>query len=239
MIKVNLLDSITDRPKVVAAVETKVTNPRTQTQLMALACGSLLVLGMAFDYMSARAQHAEATKELERQQQIAQQMAAVNKEQAELEKKTNDVQARISAIQKLRAAQQGPVAVLSAINERLPRISEFRLESVQQKNGELIITGDSPNEAAVTQFGRSLEFSSGLFTNVSIETERKALQEARTQKDSTPSAAEVMDTPKVETVSFIIKCKYAAPVGSNSSAAPTVPAAAAPAASAPAQVAQK
>ena len=36
MIKVNLLDSVTDRAKGVAAVEEKVANPRTQTMLFAL-----------------------------------------------------------------------------------------------------------------------------------------------------------------------------------------------------------
>ncbi|MEJ7713857.1 MAG: PilN domain-containing protein [Pyrinomonadaceae bacterium] len=102
-------------------------------------------------------------------------MAAVNKEIAELDKKIKDYDARINGIKKLRASQRGPVAVLSAVNERLPQIANFRLDTIQQKGAELVIKGYSPNEAAVTQFGRSLEFSSGLFTNVNLETTRTAL----------------------------------------------------------------
>ena len=48
MIKVNLLDSVTDRAKGVAAVEQKVANPRTQTMLLALVVFGLLAAGMLF-----------------------------------------------------------------------------------------------------------------------------------------------------------------------------------------------
>lgn len=219
MIKVNLLDSITDRQKSVAAIETKITNPRTQTKLMAMACGALLVLGIVFTFVSVRAQNNTAKTDLAREEQIAVQMAAVNKEQTELDKKTKDVQARIGAIQKLRAAQQGPVAVLSAINQRLPNLNNFWLESVNQKEGDITIKGDSPNEMAVTQFGRSLEFSSGLFTNVSIEIQRRLLESAQ------PVDPAAVATPKSETVGFTVKCKYtvpgtAAPTIANPAAAP-------------------
>src|SRR3712207_2188980 len=176
MIKVNLLDSVTDRATSVAVVEEKVSNPRTRMLVMAASVTSLMVLAVVFDYVSANTANARAKAELERQQQIAAQMAAINKEQADLEKKIKDIQVRIDAIKKLRASQQGPVALLSELSERLPKADEFRLESVEQKNGELIVEGHSPNEYAVTQFGRSLEFSSGLFQNVSIETERKDIE---------------------------------------------------------------
>jgi len=228
MIKVNLLDSVTDRATSVAVVEEKVSNPRARTLVMAASVFSLMVLAMLFDYVSSNTANALAKQELERQQQIAAQMAAINKEQAELEKKIKDIQVRIDAIKKLRFSQQGPVALLSEINSRLPAAAEFRLESVEQKNGELTIEGNSPNEYAVTQFGRSLEFSSGLFQNVSLETERKDLDVSPADYASADGPVELAIKP--ETVRFKIKCKYTpgapAPAPQPAAQGPAQPAAA-------------
>lgn len=208
MIKVNLLDSVTDKTSV-AAIETRVANPRAQGRLVLLVIVALLGLGIMFDWTSANSAHAEVTAELKRQQEQAARMEAIKREQAELEKKTQEIQTRIDAIKKLRSAQQGPVAVLSAINQRLPQIANFRLESIEQKGGELILKGDSPNESAVTQFGRSMEFSSGLFSNVSIETKRELVETA-----STPGAGDpIKPLIKPVTVTFTLKCKYNAPGG--------------------------
>lgn len=207
MIKVNLLDSVTERSSGAAAVEAKVANPAARFWMLGAAVAGLLTLGMVFDYFSAAASQARAKQELERQEQIAAQMAAVNKEQAELEKKLKDIQARIDVIKKLRASQQGPVSVLSDINARIPADPDFRLDSIEQKAGELIIEGQSPNEYAVTQFGRSLEFSDGLFLNVSLEAERKAAQ--FDQADYTPAEGQQLDfAAKPEVFKFKIKCKY-------------------------------
>jgi Tfp pilus assembly protein PilN len=134
-------------------------------------------------------------------------MAAVNKEQAELEKKSQEVQARIDAIQKLRASQQGPVALLQELKARIDGVPGIYLENVQQKGEELVIKGNSPNEAAVTMFGRSLEFSSGLFSNLSIETQRKELPVPVTDASAAPLAQGVQ-LEKPETVDFTIKCNY-------------------------------
>lgn len=220
MIKVNLLESVTDRARSAVVVEERVTNPRARSWLLLISVFSLMSLGMLFDYVSANMSHSRAQAELERQQQIAAQMAAINKEQAELEKKIKDTQARIDAIKKLRASQQGPVALLSSVNDRLPALAEFRLESIEQKNGELIIEGHSPNESAVTQFGRSLEFSSGLFTNVSIETEKKEMEVS--QADYDPKSGPIDLTFKPETMKFKIKCRYmpTAPAGPQAAGAP-------------------
>jgi Tfp pilus assembly protein PilN len=242
MIKVNLLDSVTDKTSV-AAIETRVANPRTQGRLVLLVVVVLLGMAIAFDWTSANSAHAEVTAELKRQEEQAARMEAIKKEQAELEKKTQEIQTRIDAIKKLRSSQQGPVAVLSAINERLPKITDFRLESIEQKGDELILKGDSPNEAAVTQFGRSMEFSSGLFTNVSIETKRELLDKVNgiTSSPATAAAAPTVEADKpvvkLDTVTFTLKCKYAAP-GSQTPASNAKPAGAAAPATAPAQVAK-
>src|SRR5919112_1402824 len=173
MIKVNLLDSVTERVSSVAAVEEKVANPAARMWILGGAVFVLLGMGMLFDYVSASASQQRAKEELEKQQLIAAQMAAVNKEQAELKTKLDAINVRIDAIKRLRASQQGPVGLLSELNSRIPTDPDFRLETVEQKNGDLVVEGQSPNEYAVTAFGRSLEFSNGLFQSVSIEAERK------------------------------------------------------------------
>jgi Tfp pilus assembly protein PilN len=220
MIKVNLLDSVTDKTSV-ATIETRVANPRTQGRLVLLVVVALLGMAVVFDWTSANSAHAEVTAELKRQEEQAARMEAIKKEQAELENKTREIQTRIDAIKKLRSSQQGPVAVLSAINERLPKIADFRLESIEQKGGDLILKGDSPNESAVTQFGRSMEFSSGLFTNVSIETKRELLDKVSGSASAPPAATDDPTRPpvKLDTVTFTLKCKYTAPGSQTSSPA--------------------
>lgn len=208
MIKVNLLESVTDRTNTTAIVEKRVTNPRTQMMMLAFAVLSLTLLACGYDFVSSRAGRDAAQKELDQQQQIAAQMAAVNKEQAELEKKTKDIQARIDAIHKLRASQQGPSNVLVAIKQRFDSAPNLYLESVEQKGSDIVIKGGSPNEASVTRFGQSLEFSSGLFSNLSIETQRKAVADAPGASTAGNTAPDAPRAQPSEIVSFTIKCSY-------------------------------
>jgi hypothetical protein len=209
VIKINLLESVTDRPASVAFVEDKVSSTRTQTFLLALTVMALLVLGMGYDYVSANAQHETATKELEKQKRINEQMNAVKREQADLEKKIADINFRIDAIQKLRASQQGPSGVLAEIKARFDSVPGLYLRSVEQKESELVIKGESPNEASVTRFGQSMEFSSGMFTNLNIETQRE-VPSVVVSGPAGPNAAAQRDpnAPQPEVVAFTIKCNY-------------------------------
>jgi Tfp pilus assembly protein PilN len=215
MIKINLLESVTDRPSGAAMVEARVTSPRVQTLLLALTVFGLLVLGAGYDYVSSKADQTVAQQEVENQRRINQQMLAVNKEQADLEKKAQDIQGRIDAIKKLRESQQGPSAVLREIKARFDSVPGLYLKSLEQKDGELTIKGVSPNESSVTRFGQSLEFSSGLFTNFNIETQREMIQDKGGPAQSEPSAP-------VEVVSFTLKCSYSAkpPTQSAATASP-------------------
>jgi Tfp pilus assembly protein PilN len=209
MIKINLLDSVTDRPTGVAMVEDKVASGSVQTLLLALTVLGLLILAMGYDYISSQSAHAAAQRELENQQRIEKQMIAVNKEQEELQKKTKDIQVRIDAIQKLKASQQGPGAVLREIKARFDSVPGLYLKSIEQKGTELVIKGESPNETSVTRFGQSLEFSGGLFGDLNIETIRQAAQ--------TPKGASADDVtmPPVEVVSFTVKCNYSPAKGAQ------------------------
>lgn len=225
MIKINLLESVTDRPAGVAFVEDKVSSTRTQTFLLALTVMALLVLGMGYDYVSANAQHETATRELEKQRRINEQMNAVKREQADLEKKIADISFRIDAIQKLRSSQQGPSALLAEIKARFDGVPGLYLRSVEQKETELVIKGESPNEAAVTRFGQSMEFSSGMFTNLNIETTREVPQAInKNTGTATPAAQQDPNAPQPEVVTFTIKCNYAhngSQPNANSTPAPT------------------
>ena len=218
MIKINLLDSITDTPKGAAMMEEKVTSPRIQTMLLALTVVALLVLGAGYDYASAHSAHTEAQIELDKQQRINREMLAVNREQEELLAKTRDIQVRIDAIQKLKASQQGPGSVLREITQRFDNLPSLFLKSIQQKGTEIVIKGESPDEATVTKFGQSLEFSSGLFTDLHIETSREVAKLEGGKNDAAPSDAMFL---KPEVVTFMVKCNYSG--GKPSQPAPTAP----------------
>ena len=208
MIKINLLESVTDRPQGVAAVEDKVASPRMQTLLLALTVFGLTFVAMGYDYMSSNMARTAAQKELENQKLINQQMLAIQKEQMELEKKSKEVQARIDAIKKLRESQQGPSAVLAEIKTRFDAVPGLYLTSIEQRDGEVTIKGESPNEYSVTKFGQSLEFSGGLFSNLNIETQREA---AKVPNQTTGAPAPVDNDPNVvkpEVVVFTVKANF-------------------------------
>ena len=219
MIKINLLESITDRPTGAAMVEARVSSPRIQTLLLALTVLGVLILGVGYDYVSSKSNHESARVELEKQKAINLQMLAVNKEQAELEKKAQEIQSRIDAIKSLRESQQGPSAVLREIKARFDGVPGLYLKSLEQKDGELTIKGLSPNESSVTRIGQSLEFSSGLFTNLNIETQRETVQTGGA--GSALSVTPDVSVAPVEVVAFTVKCSY----GAKSQAQAAAPAA--------------
>ena len=220
MIKINLLESVTDQPTGAAMVEARVATPLVQTLLLALTVFGLLVVGISYDYVSSNRDHRVAQAELENQRHINQQMLAVNREQADLEKKSQDIQGRIDAIKRLRESQQGPSAVLRDIKARFDAVPGLYLKSLEQKDGELTIKGISANEASVTRFGQSLEFSSGLFTNLNIETQRELAQAAASEKTAPADSMVLIQQPEV--ISFVVKCSYAvkqpAPTAANAAA---------------------
>ena len=209
MIKINLLESVTDQPQGVALVEDKVASPRIQTLLLAMTVFGLMVLAMGYDYVSTNMAYSAAQKELDNQKRINQQMLAIQKEQQELEKKTKEIQARIDAIKKLRESQQGPSAVLQEIKARFDAVPGLYLTSIEQKDGEITIKGESPNEYSVTKFGQSLEFSGGLFSNLNIETQREAAKESAPATGSTStSSTSDTNTVKPEVVVFTVKANF-------------------------------
>jgi Tfp pilus assembly protein PilN len=165
---------------------------------------------MGYDFVSSNMARAAAQKELDNEKRLNQQMLAIQKEQVELEKKSKEVQARIDAIKKLRESQQGPSAVLQEIKARFDAVPGLYLTGIENKDGEITIKGESPNEYSVTKFGQSLEFSGGLFSNLNIETERQVVKTAETKAAIPANAVASTDLNGVtpEVVIFTVKANF-------------------------------
>lgn len=203
MIRINLLNSVTDRQgSAVVTVEKKVGSPVSRLLLMVIAVFVLTTAVIGWDVISTTRAKAQADAQLVDEKKKAAELEKVMKEQRDLETKIKNIDLRIEAIKTLRLKQAGPSAVLEAISERVGMTPDIYLASVDQKGDQLTIRGNSRNETAVTQFGRSLEFSSGLFSNLSIETQRK---EINSQRASTKAGEEA---PKTEIIEFTIRCAY-------------------------------
>ncbi len=203
MIKINLLNSVTERQGgAVVAVEKKVSSPVSRLLLITLASAFLLVAVVGWDIISTQMAKAEAERQLEEQKQIAAELEVIMKEQKELEERIAAIDARIEAIKMLRSSQAGPVAVLESMRERITMVPGLYLQSIEQTGDQITIKGNSPDESAVTQFGRSLEFSNGLFSNLNIETQRQE----HVNQQVTPAAG--AEAPKVQVVNFTIKTAY-------------------------------
>ncbi len=205
MIKINLLNSVTERQSGgVIAVDRKISSPASRLALTSVVVGVLLAAVVGWDIISTQMAKTEAERQLAEQKTIAAELEVVMNEQKELEGKIASIDARIEAIKRLRSSQAGPSAVLDSMRERIAMVPGLYLESVEQAGDSLIFKGNSPDEGQVTQFGRSLEFSNGLFSNLSIETVRAEIE--NTSVPQRPNAAG--ETPKLQIVNFTIKCAY-------------------------------
>lgn len=224
MIKVNLLNSVTERQgSTMMAVDRKVSSPGSRLLLLSLAVGFLLAAVVGWDVISSQMAKTRAEQEKVEQEQIQKELEVVMKEQQELEQKIKNIDMRIEAIKNLRSKQAGPSAVLEAMRERIAMVPGLYLKSIEQAGDQVTISGNSPDEAAVTQFGRSLEFSNGLFSNLNIEIKR---EEVVNQLASAPSGG---TQSKVNVITFTIKTAYTPskapnPDGSNSTTAASAPA---------------
>ena len=191
----------------VTTVEKKVSNPLSKVLLMGIAVFFLTFAVIGWDIISTTRAHSLAQTQLQEEKKKAEELEKVMKEQKELETKIKNIDLRIEAIKKLRDEQAGPSAVLASVSERIAMQPSIYLDSIDQKGDTLTIKGSSRNEDSVTQFGRSLEFSSGLFTNLSIETQRREIQ------TQTAAATDGGEVPKVDVIDFTIRCVYAADRG--------------------------
>lgn len=239
MIKINLLNSVTERQNgAIVAVDRKVSSPDSRLVLTSVVVFVLLAAVIGWDVISSQMAKTEAERQLAEQKTIAAELEVVMNEQKELEGKIAGIDARIEAIKKLRASQAGPQAVLDAMRERIAMFPGLYLESIEQGKEGIVVSGSSPDESQVTQFGRSLEFSNGLFSNLNIETTRNEI----TNENAVMKPGDTGERPKVAIVQFKIRTAYTPEkaAGANNGTNPTTASAAAPApgAAAPPQVAK-
>ena len=236
MIKINLLNSVTERQGgTVAAVDRKISSSGSRFLLMSVVVSVLLSAVIGWDVISTQMAKTAAQAELNNQKTIAAELEVVMAEQRDLEQKITSIDGRIDAIKKLRASQAGPSAVLDAMRERIAMVPGLYLETIEQSGDGIVVKGNSPDESQVTQFGRSLEFSNGLFSNLNIETARAEVQ----NQNAVVKANATGETAKVEIVNFTIKCNYTpSKAAGAANGNPTTASAQAPAAAQPVQVAK-
>jgi Tfp pilus assembly protein PilN len=165
MIRVNLLEGTAEHR--VAVQKTKVAARRGQQLFMVAAALTIFLIALAVDHLWTTNAHAEAQTQLDHEQEVAKKLEADVQRKNELEAELKQVEERIKVIKQLRAEQKGPVALMSAINERMPGgPADFRLEQITQKGTHLQIVGTSVNQQVIADFARQLEFSNGLFSNL-------------------------------------------------------------------------
>jgi Tfp pilus assembly protein PilN len=246
MIRVNLLEGTAEHR--VAVQKTKVAARRGQQLFMVAAALIIFMVALAGDHLWTTNAHAEAQAQLDHEQEVAKKLEADVQRKNELEAELKQVEERIKVIKQLRAEQKGPVALMSAINERMPGgPADFRLDQITQKGTHLQIIGTSLNQQVIADFARQLEFSNGLFSNLvptieSTEVKSDDVAERKQADKDADKAAEKKDgkdakdakkdgkkeNDKVESETarifrFTIDCDYNKPRAEDAKDAKTTP----------------
>jgi Tfp pilus assembly protein PilN len=175
MIRVNLLEGTAEHR--VSVQKTKVAARRGQQLFMLASALVVLLIAVGVDHLWTNNAHAAAQADLTREEEEARKLEADIQRKNDLEAELKQLDERIKVIKTLRAEQKGPVAMLSAINERMPGgAADFRLDAIVQKGNHLQIIGSSLNQQVIADFSRQLEFSNGLFSNLMLSIEGKEVK---------------------------------------------------------------
>ena len=230
MIRVNLLGGTAEHR--VSVQKTKVAARRGQQIFMLAAALAVFVIAIGVDHLWTNSAHAAIQVELVREEEEAKKLEADIQRKNELEAELKQLDERIKVIKQLRAEQKGPVAMLSAINERMPGgQADFKLDTIVQKGTHLQIVGTSLSQQVIADFSRQLEFSNGLFTGLMLSIEGKevkaddlsdrAQNKEPEKKDATKKDATKKDPAKDEkkpevddmarVFQFTIDCDYNKP----------------------------
>jgi Tfp pilus assembly protein PilN len=175
MIRVNLLEGTAEHR--VSVQKTKVAARRGQQLFMLASALVVFLIAVGVDHLWTNNAHAAAQADLTREEDEARKLEADIQRKNDLEAELKQLDERIKVIKTLRAEQKGPVAMLSAINERMPGgLADFRLDGIVQKGNHLQIIGSSLNQQVIADFSRQLEFSNGLFSNLMLSIEGKEVK---------------------------------------------------------------
>ncbi|HEY3134872.1 MAG TPA: hypothetical protein VGL29_02360 [Blastocatellia bacterium] len=195
MIRVNLLQGTAEHR--ISVQKTKVAARRGQQVFMLVSALVVLVIAVGVDHLWTNNAHAAAKVELTREEDEAKKLEADIQRKNDLEAELKQLDERIRVIKQLRAEQKGPVAMLSAINERMPGgQADFRLEAIAQKGAHLQIIGTSLSQQVIADFSRQLEFSNGLFSNLMLSIEGKEVKAEDVSDRAEKKEPEKQDTKK-------------------------------------------
>jgi type IV pilus assembly protein PilN len=225
MIRVNLLEGTAEHR--VAVQKTRVAARRGQQVFMLAAALSIFVIAVGADHLWTNSAYASAQKDLEREQEEARKLEGDIQRKNELEAELKQLEERISLIKQLRAEQKGPVAMLSAINDRMPNgLVDFRLDSIAQKGAHLKIIGSSLNQQVIADFAKQLEFSNNLFSNLMLSIDSREIkledlydrkvpeanaEAARASQKADAKSSEKKEEDSVRVFQFTIDCDYNKP----------------------------
>jgi Tfp pilus assembly protein PilN len=223
MIRVNLLEGTAEHR--VAVQKTKVAARRGQQIFMLAAALAIFVIAIGADHLWTNSAFASAQKELDREQEEAKKLEGDIQRKNDLEAELKQLEERIKVIKQLRAEQKGPVAMLSAINDRMPNgLVDFRLDSIAQKGTHLQIIGSSLNQQVIADFAKQLEFSNNLFSNLmlSIDSRETKIEDVSDRKEAErdakkatektdPKVVEKKDEDTIRVFQFTIDCDYNKP----------------------------
>ena len=222
MIRVNLLEGTAEHR--VAVQKTKVAARRGQQVFMLAAALAIFLIAAGADHLWTNSAYASAQKDLAVEQEEAKKLESDIQRKNDLEAELKQLDERIKIIKQLRAEQKGPVAMLSAINDRMPTGGvDFRLDSIVQKGTHLQLIGSSLNQQVIADFAKQLEFSNNLFTGLMLSIEGKEFKlddvadrkEADKEKEKSekadPKAAERKEEDSIRVFQFTIDCDYNKP----------------------------
>ena len=217
MIRVNLLDGTAEHR--VAVQKTKVAARRGQQIFMVASALGLCLLCLGADHLWTTSANKAAKDDLDREQKQAEILKADVERKDALEAQMKEVEDRTKVIKDLRATQETPVPMLSAINLRMPGSnSDFQIEVIKQtpaqkeKAGQIHLVGFSADQQVIAAFARQLENSDGLFTNLSLSIERVKVVQADKKSDKAP---EDDDDSIPSRFKFTVDCNYNSASKSN------------------------
>jgi Tfp pilus assembly protein PilN len=177
MIKINLLDSVTERQAGTAVVvERKIASPASRLLLMTIAVAFLVTAVIGWDIISTQMAKTQAEADLAEQKRIETELETVSKEMKELEAKIQNIDTRITAIKKLRDSQAGPSAVLEAMRERIAMVPGLYLESVEQ-------TGRTVSHQKAIRLKKQRSRSSVAASNFRADFSRISISKRREKKN--------------------------------------------------------
>lgn len=216
MIRVNLLEGTAEQR--VSIQKTKVAARRGQQLFMLVSALVILLTAVGVDHLWTNNAHAAAAAELEHEQAEAKKLEADIQRKAQLELELKQVEERVNVIKQLRAEQKGPVAMLSAINERMPGgLADFKLHSITQKGNRLQIIGTSLSQQVIADFVKHMEFSNGLFSNLMLSVDGREVKLDDTGRTDAEKKAEIKaeNVEVIRVFQFTIDCDYNKPRAEN------------------------